>query len=485
LVFFLQGIIEDELNFNLRNLLHEQCGLAAVINIKLASQYVYDCLVLQDHRGEKSAGIISHDGNGFKHRKRMGSVKAEFNDVNFQKMLPGTMASGHNRYATQGDPDSLTNIQPLFFNESKYGPFASAHNGTLVNSRSIRKELIEKGAIFQSTTDSEIIGHLIAMSKQPTLEKAIIDALKNVKAAYSLLIMTPDKLFAIKDKFGLRPLSVGKLGGGYLVCSETYAMDQFPDIEHIDDILPGEMAIFTKGKKDFRRMQYTKPQERPCVFEWIYFSNPRSTYNGVYHEDFRTECGWEIGEENPRLKADIVVTILDSGKHAARGLAKRLGIEYLEAFQRTHNPPRANKRSFTSSTSEERIRTAYIKIHLRKDMVDGKHVITVDDSIVRGNTLRVLNERLKNYGARKITNCIASPPITNICPNGMDFQTTDQLAMVRSGSIEGVRDLVGADNLIYISIHGLNNVVSRTYASAICDGCFSNNYPIHPLKNLH
>jgi amidophosphoribosyltransferase len=472
----LERIIEQKCN--LRDFSGESCALAAVINVPNASEVVYDCLVLQEHRGEKSSGIISAQEGNFFHKKEMGLAREVFLKFNFDKKLPGKTAIGHNRYATHGAHDSVTNIQPLFFHESKFGPFAIAHNGTLSEGSNVKKQLISEGCIFQSTTDSELMAHLIARSDKKDIEHAVIDAANKIKAAYALMILTPDKLIALKDKFGVRPLSIGKLDGGYVICSENFAFAQNPNCEHIREITPGEMIIFERDVSDFRAIQYASPDEKFCVFEPIYFSHPRTRYGGIYNEDFRLEQGIELFRQNPNLgkKGDLVIPILDSGKYASIRLAEALNVPYEEALLRIHNPPIGNIRSFTSPTQNERKSTISAKFNLREDAVKGRRVITVDDSIVRSTTMSAVNKRLRDAGAEYIINCIASPPIIDVCPCGMDFQDPNEL-VAYNRSLSEIKKKIGADELIYLSLKGLNNVVKRTFNSGVCTGCFGGNYP--------
>lgn len=476
LIFTLQGSVEEELAFDLRNLFPEECGLAAAINLPLASRYVYDCLMLQEHRGEDSVGILSFDGENVHTRRRVGRVREQFVNVAFETELPGHIAIGHNRYATQGSADTLTNIQPLFFPNTRYGSLAIAHNGTLFDRHAVRTRLTQEGVLFQSSMDSEIFGHLIARSSCTTLEEAIIESTQQIPAAYSLLIFCQNKVIALRDPHGVRPLSIGKLGEGYLVCSENYTFDQYPSCEQIGDIKPGEMVIFEHGSPHLKRISYSPPDEQFCIFEGIYFSDPRSRYNQYWHEDFRHALGAKLWQENPHLQGDCIIPVLDSGKHAALGLAQASGIAYHEYFKRLHNPPRANMRSFTSSKEEERIRTAYQKLHLRREKIAGKKIVVVDDSIVRSTTIRLINQRLREAGATSIVNCISAPPIILNCPYGMDFQKRGELIAHRY-SVEEIRQHIGADELIYLSLEGLYQVVQQTYRCGICSGCFGGCYP--------
>ncbi len=489
-MFYLKGSIKEETGFDLREIMHENCALAAAVNVYNASCSVYECLLHEENRGEAGVGIVCRSGDDFFQRRRVGSVSTQFNGMkedDFARKLPGRVAIGHNRYATKGSSKSLANVQPLIIEKSKYGPFSIAHNGQLVNIDKIEKMLVEKGAIFQSTTDTELIVHLIAKSGKQTIEEAIKYALRNVKTSYSLLILTQDKLFAIRDRFGVRPLSIAKYKKGYLVCSETHVFDHFPEAEFMYDVSPGEMVVFSKGKKGIERMRYAKPNKHACILEAIYFSNPRSKLNKFYHEDFRKETGRQIVIECKKkriiIRGDYVVPILDSGKHAALGLAKESGIEFEEHFQRTHSFKFLQSRSFTAATIEERKKIVEKKLNLRKDRVVGKDIIIVDDTIVRSTTMKVLVQILKDAGARRVIVCIASPPIIDICPSGMDYQETNQI-VAHGKTIDEIKNIIGADELIYLSLSGLNKVVKRTYKCGICSGCFGGKYPIKPIKKF-
>ncbi len=475
-IMSLDGTLEEETDFNFRTLLPECCGLAAAINLPDASATVYNCLLQQQKRGEEGAGIFSAQDGRLFHYKDLGKVGIVFDKFDFGR-LPGKTAIGHNRYATKGLACAGENVQPLLF-DTKYGPLAIAHNGTIVNANKLREQLKQQGTVFQSTTDSELFAHFISRSSSLTLEGAIQEATTHIETAYSLLILTPEKLIALRDRFGVRPLSVARLGSGHIACSETFAFDQYPDSHYIRDINPGEMVIFERGTDTMRSIQYGSADEHWCVFEGIYFSNPRSMKNAKYHEDFRRELGKQHFSEFA-YQADCIVPVLDSGKHAAQGLAKASGISYEEAFQRRHSAPATGSRSFTAPTLEERQRIAYQKLHLRPDLVLGKHVVVVDDSIVRSTTMRIIIQRLRDAGAHYVTACISSPPIVNICPNGMDYQDHREL-IAYDHSIEEVRQRIGADQLQYLSLSGLNDVVRRVYGARICSGCFGGKYPINP-----
>lgn len=276
--------LEEKISFDDKP--KENCALAAAIGIPNAAKYVFDCLVLQEHRGEKGTGIASSDKELYVH-KDLGLAKNVFSNFNFSQYLPGDIAIGHNRYATAGEPNARQNLQPFYFKESKFGSFLIAHNGNLVNINPIKEKLIREGAVFQSTVDTELFGHLLAHSSEKRIEDAIISAADEIQTAYSFLIMTPDKVIAMKDRFGVRPLGMTKLDDGFLVCSESYASEQYENSKFIRDINPGEIIIFEKGKKEFESIQYAEPNPHFCIFEGIYFSNPRSMHNLYIHEDFR------------------------------------------------------------------------------------------------------------------------------------------------------------------------------------------------------
>ena len=359
--------------------------------------------------------------------------------------------------------------------ETRYGPLAIAHNGNFVNESAIREHLVNDGAIFQSNSDTETFVHTLNRSNKETLEDAIVYATEQIPTAYSLLIMTPEKVIALKDRFGVRPLSFANLGHGYLISSEDYAFSQFKEAEFIREISSGEMVVFDKSG-NYTEIQYTEPDEHFCVFEQMYFSNPMSKKNGFRHRYFRELLGKILHEENPDLDMDTIIPILDSGKFAALGYSKASGITYNESFLRVHDPPGINTRSFTSPTYEERIKTAYQKLILADELVNGKRVATMDDSIVRGTTMRIINERLRNAGATYITNVVAAPPIVNTCPLGMDYNTKEEL-VAYGKTLDEITRQIGADKLIYISLEGVYKAVTKTTNSGICSGCFGGNYP--------
>ncbi|MFA6088343.1 MAG: amidophosphoribosyltransferase [Candidatus Woesearchaeota archaeon] len=473
-----------------REFLREECGLAAAIDIPMASEIVRDMLQVMQHRGEAGAGIVSSYHQNIHSYKNLGKVSIVFpKDFDFKNKVPGKVAIGHNRYPTRGSAEELCNIQPLLFKDTKYGQLAIAHNGQLVDVNNYRSKLRKNGALFQSTSDSETLAHLIGQSKKKTLEDAIASEITKIPLAYSLLIMTKDKLFALRDQHGVRPLSIAKIFDRYLLASETNAFRIFDDYEFVRDVNPGEMVIFDKksvrSEKGFKSIHFATGKEHWCIFEGIYFSEPRSEYNGYMHEDFRQQCGMKIYNENNdffnKLKKEyenniFIIPILDSGKQGAIGFQKVSNIPYKEYFLRRHNAQKSEGRSYTASTQEEREIIAHMKLDLRKEKVEDKVVITVDDSNVRGTTARKNNLRLKKAGAKMIINVFLSPMIKHPCYMGMDHQTQQELIAYKHNEEDIARE-TSADKTIYLSLQGLNDVVTNTYKCDICSGCFGGNYP--------
>ncbi len=472
-ILSLDGTLVQEAD--LRNAFPENCALAGAINLPHAALLLYNCLLRQQHRGEDGAGIVTVDNNRFYQHKDVQRVDQLFTGFNFA-LLPGHMGIGHNRYSTEGSSDDKQNVQPLIFN-TQYGTLAIAHNGTLANTRNIRARLGKRVA-FQSGTDTELFAHLIAASSASTLEDAIMDATRQIPVAYSFLILTPDKMIALRDAYGIRPLSIAKLGDGHVVCSETYAFGFDPACTFERDVKPGEMIIFRADQIRYESRQYAKRGERSCVFESIYFATPRSRRNGIYHEDFRSALGERFFEEHSdELDGDFIVPILDSGKYAAHGLHVASGIPYREAFFRNHHYSGA-QRSFIASRREDREHAIRMKLDLRPDLVQGQRIILVDDSIVRGTTIQILIQQLRDAGAAEITVAITSPQVKDICPYGIDHQRKNELIAADSDT-EEVRRKICADKLFYLSVRGLQDVAGM-YGIGICDGCFTHRYPVQP-----
>jgi len=480
---------------NLRDILNESCGLAGAVNIPLASKPVVSMGMSQQHRGEAGTGCCSSDGENLYLKKDKGLIKVVFpRDFDYKKNIPGDMAIFHNRYATRGSVEEICNVQPLLFKDSKFGQYAIGHNGQLIDVNHEKDKMLKGGAIFQSTTDSEILAHLIAKTGKDTIEEAIASEIVKIPSAYSVLIMTPSKLIALRDKFGVRPLSIAQMGEGYLVASETAAFRIFEDeAKFIRHINPGEMVIFdrdeVKAGKGFRSIQYvasSKDLEAWCIFEGIYFSDPRSEHNGYMHEDFRQECGRKVYEENKQLFEKLkmefgdkiaMIPMLDSGKQGSIGFSKASGIPYKEYFMRRHNAPQPIGRSYTAAYQEEREMIAKMKSDLRSEKVNGICAITGDDSEVRGTTITSNNKRLRKSGAKYIVNVVFSPMLRGTCREGMDHQTSNELIAHQCDyDLEKISKSTGADITIYLTPPGLHELAAENYRSGICSGCFGGRY---------
>lgn len=481
MVYYLQGTLQEEHDFNLREILKENCAIAGAVDREKAGRDIYNCLSRQRNRGDGGAGIFTVGDMGISYRKRIGSIQQQFDTIPFEKELPWVYGIWHTRYATIGKHGDVSNLQPLYFKNTKFWSFALAHNGTLPQIKPIKERLLDKWAIFQSETDSEIFAYLITTSPKKTLEEAIVYAAEKIKLAYSLLIMTEDKIIALRDRYGVRPLHVAKMKTGwYLIASETHAFSEYVmegKVEEEIEIQPGEMKVFPIGKYLMESHQYAEPEEHRCVFEWIYFSHPRSKHHGKYHEDFRMELGKRIFQENPTLQWDCIVPIPDSGNSAAEWLSLASGIPMIKAFMREHNPAGAGDRSFIEPNTAARKKSIAKKLDLRADYIKDKHVITVDDSIVRSNTQFQVNEALRKAGVKWITTVIPAPPILNICELGIDIPTKEELiACICQGNIDEIRRRINSNILIYLSKEWLEKTAKEFYNSWICSWCFGGKY---------
>lgn len=478
----------------LQNNIYHECGISAAFNIDNASIIVKSLLSAQQERGEAGAGIGSFHEEKMYVEKGNGLVSKVFSDnFDFNLRLPGRMAVGHNRYPTKGSKTDKCNLQPFYFKDTKYGEFMVLHNGQILGHDELRNDLISKGVATQSNSDSELIGLKLLQSKQENIEDAIKEIIPTVQAAYSLMFMTPEKIYATRDNHGVRPLSIATLDDGYLIASETAAFRPILGSKFIRDVKPGELIILNnKNPENLESIQLTDTHEAFCIMEGIYFSFPRSSHNGCMHEKFRFECGEMVYNENKdlfvSLKKDYgkniaIVPILNSGRQAAFGLHHATGIKYREYFMRRSNVLGSAGRSFTASNYPERLDKAMMKLDLNEESVYGKVIITVDDSIVRGVTSKVNNDRLWAAGAKKVINVIASPVIRNPCFLGMDYQTRRELASYNNLTSQEIANDISASNLIYLSTDGLKDVVSNTYKCGICSGCFDGNYAVSPKNS--
>ena len=451
---------------------HDECGLMAAWNHPEAANLTYLGLYAQQHRGQEGAGVVSVEKNGggdphFHVHKGLGLVADVFGSFDFTK-LPGQYAVGHVRYTTAGG-NRLANVQP-FVADIALGHTAVAHNGNLINADDLRRELIEQGSIFASTSDTETILHLLAHGDrdQPLVE-SVIAALHRLKGAFSRLIMFEDRLIACRDMFGLRPLAIGELEGAAIFASETCAFDLI-GAKYIRDVEPGELIeVLRDGTmKSYYPFGFSRPA--PCIFEYVYFARPDSMVFGKNVYKLRKNMGAELAREVP-TQADLVTAVPDSGVAAAIGYAEASKIPYEMGLVRNHYVGR----TFIEPKQSIRDFGVKIKLNPNSDVLAGKSVIVVDDSIVRGTTSKKLVAMLRQAGAREIHLRISSPPTTNPCYYGIDTPDKHELIASRY-SIEEIASYIGVDSLAYLSIEGLYRAVEST-PGKFCDACFSGSYP--------
>jgi amidophosphoribosyltransferase len=446
---------------------HEECGIVGVYGHPEAANLTYLGLHALQHRGQEGAGICSSNRRQLFIEKSKGLVADIFTEKRLSN-LPGDIAIGHNRYSTTG-ANTLKNVQPIMVSFS-LGSLAISHNGNLVNAYELRKELESRGAIFQSTSDSEVIIHLIASSRANGFYERIIDAMDRVRGAFSLLIMTENELIAIRDPYGFRPLSLATHDGAYVIASETCAFDLI-GATYMRDIDPGEMIIINeKGLRSFKPLH--SPRHAFCIFEFIYFSRPDSYIFGNQNvNDIRKEFGRQLARENP-INADLVIPVPDSGVPAALGFAEESGLTFDFGLIRNHYVGR------TFIEPKQSIRHFGVKIKLNpvKKLLGGKRIVVVDDSIVRGTTSKKIIKMLKEGGgAREVHLRISSPPTIGPCFYGIDTPTRKEL-IASTHSIEEIRKYITSESLSYLSLEGLLKVVSSP--EKYCTACFNNNYPL-------
>jgi len=443
------------------------CSVVGIYGNENASKLAFYSLFAMQHRGQEAAGISSSDGKHIHTIKNRGLVTQIFKEEHF-KVLKGNMAIGHTRYSTAGD-DSILDAQPVF---ARYGlgEISIVHNGNLVNAKEIRDDLIKRGAIFQSNMDTENLIHLIAKNyEKNTLKERIIDAVKQIKGAFSLIILSRSKMFAIRDPFGFRPLSLGKLkSGGYIVASETCAFE-LVGAEFVRDIKPGEMITFENGEIKSEMIFEATPKQ--CIFEYIYFARPDSNVFGKNVYSIRKQMGRELARELP-VDADMVVPVPDSGVAAALGYSQESGIPFEMAIMRNHYVGR----TFIEPTQEIRDLKVKMKLSPIKHKIEGKKLIVIDDSIVRGTTSRRIVRMLKEAGAKEVHMRIASPATTGPCYYGVDTPTKEELIASKM-SVNEICKYIEADSLAYLSIEGMVKAV-KDKKENYCFACFDGNYPI-------
>ncbi|KFN39213.1 MAG: amidophosphoribosyltransferase [Sulfuricurvum sp. MLSB] len=446
--------------------LNEKCAVVGIFDHPEASKLAYFSLHALQHRGQEAAGISTGDGTKLYTIKDRGLVTQVF-DTQKLNTLKGHMAIGHTRYSTAGD-DSILDAQPVF---ARYdlGEMSIVHNGNLTNAKEVRDALIKKGAIFQTFMDTENLIHLIAKSDQHHLTDRIIDAVKKIEGAYSLVFLSRSKMFAMRDPHGFRPLSLGRVGDGYVVASETCAFDLI-GAEYIRDVEPGELLIFEKGKAP-QSIKVFEPTPKHCIFEYVYFARPDSNvYNQNVYE-MRKAMGKELAKEQPAM-ADMVVPVPDGGVPAAIGYAQQSGIPFEMAIMRNHYIGR----TFIEPTQEMRDLKVKMKLSPIEHLIKGKSLIVIDDSIVRGTTSRQIVRMLKAAGAREVHMRISSPPTTDPCYYGVDTPDKEKLIAANMTN-EEICAFIEADSLGYLSNEALLKSVNGKEEN-YCTACFTGKYII-------
>jgi len=451
--------------------LREECGVVAVHGHPDAARQVYLGLYALQHRGQESAGIASADGQRLANIKGMGLVSEIFTDDVLAK-LPGSMAIGHTRYSTTGD-SALLNAQPIRV-ESTKGLIAIAHNGNLVNMGNIRSRLEREGAYFQTTSDSEIIVQLIAHSKAGTLVDCIADSLGRVEGAFSIVMMTRDRIFAARDPRGFRPLSIGRIknqdGPDTIVfASETCAFDLLR-AEYIRDVLPGELVMVTEDGLTSRQYATGVPQTS-CIFEHVYFARPDSRIYGRWVQESRDQMGRQLARESG-VPADVVVPVPDSGVTAALGYAEEAGLPFRMGLIRNHYVGR------TFIEPEQRVRDFGVRLKLNPvhNLLEGKRVVLIDDSIIRGTTSRKIVRMVRGSGATEVHLRISCPPTISPCFYGVDTPSKREL-IAANKSLEEIRQFIEADSLAYLSLEGLLKACETKEKTGYCTACYTGNYP--------
>ncbi|GAB4182580.1 MAG: amidophosphoribosyltransferase [Thalassobaculales bacterium] len=451
--------------------LHEECAIFGIYGSPDAAAHTALGLHALQHRGQEATGIVAFDGQRFNAHRGMGLVGDNFSDASVIQRLGGHAAIGHNRYATTGDT-VLRNVQPLFA-EFEFGGMALAHNGNLTNAYQLRRMLVRRGCLFQSTTDTEVFFHLMATADGPPLDR-MIEAFRQVEGAYSLVALMDDAVVGVRDPVGVRPLVLGRMGDSWILSSETVGLDIL-GAAFVRDVEPGEMVVID-AKGLHSRKPFPPHRKRFCIFEHIYFARPDSVVEGRSVYEARKKIGMELAKETP-VPADAVVPVPDSGVPAAIGYAAQSGIPFELGIIRNHYVGR----TFIEPTDQIRHLGVKLKHNANLSELKGKRVILVDDSIVRGTTSTKIVEMVRAAGATEVHMRIASPPTTHSCFYGVDTPSKDKLLAHRF-DVAGMARVIGVDSLAFVSIDGLHRAMGepgrRNEAPQFCDACFTGDYPI-------
>ncbi len=463
--------------------LKEECGVFGVLGTTDAANFVALGLHALQHRGQEAGGIVAYDvKQGFNSARRFGYVRDNFTSQSIMETLPGPLAIGHVRYSTSGSKGqtAIRDVQP-FFGEFAMGGAAIAHNGNITNAVALRRELIQHGSIFQSSSDSECIIHLMARSLQRNIPERMEDALRRVEGAFSIVAMTRTKLIGVRDALGVRPLMLGKLPTGHVLSSETCALDII-GAEFVREIEPGEMVVITDDGID-SRSPFRSKKPRFCIFEHVYFSRPDSILGGRSVYETRENIGRELAKESP-IEADLVCPVPDSGTPAAIGFSLQSGIPYAMGIIRNQYVGR----TFIEPTESIRNMGVRLKLNVNRALIKGKRVILVDDSVVRGTTSTKIKEMILDAGAAEVHFRIASPPTAWPCFYGVDTPQREKLLAATMSEDEMCKHL-GVDSLKFISLDGLYRAVGEKdgrnrNVPQYCDACFSGEYPVEPTDMI-
>ncbi len=447
----------------------EKCGLFGIWGLSEASQVCYQGLFAQQHRGQESAGIVVSDGKQLNGHMGMGLVSQVFNTRMLREELVGMAAIGHVRYSTTGS-SKLCNAQPLL-RQYRLGPVAVAHNGNLINAQLLRQQYEEYGHIFQSTTDTEIIVHLLAKPTHAQKHDPLIHVLKHLQGAFSLLFLFPDRIEACRDPWGIRPLAIGKTAQGlWCVASETCAFDAI-GATYIRDVEPGEIVTISDAGISSRTFDAPAEEQAHCVFEHVYFANPASKIFGQNVHTIRKEFGRQLARE-AGVKADYVMPMPDSGRSAALGYSMESGIQFEEGIV----PNRFVGRTFILPNQGQRDRAVAMKLNIIPDVVQDKRIIIVEDSVVRGTTTRSKMLALRNAGAKEIHLRVSCPPIRHPCFYGIDFPTSEEL-IAHNRTVDEIKDFLEVDSLAYLSLDGMLACMDKS-KNNYCTACWSGEYKI-------
>ena len=446
---------------------HEECGVVGIYGHPEAATHIYLGLHALQHRGQESAGIATLHGEELHSHRAMGLVSEIFSREVLTD-LPGTIGIGHNRYSTTGQ-SVLKNAQPVVVDTGR-GPLALAHNGNLVNAQSLRAELEAAGSIFQSTMDSEVLVHLIARSKAERIEDRVMESLRQVKGAFSLVVLAEGKLIAARDMLGLRPLVLGRLDEAYVIASETCALDLI-EAKYIRSVKAGEVFVVdANGTTSYELGPKQVP--RRCIFEYVYFARPDSIIYGENVYPIRQAFGRKLAQENP-TEADVVIPVPDSGVPAAIGYAEASGVPFQMGLIRSHYVGR----TFIEPAQQIRHFGVKLKLNAVPDVIKGKRVIVIDDSIVRGTTSRKIVKMIRDAGAREVHMRISSPPTMHPCFYGIDTPDKGEL-IAANMTVPEINTYIGSDSLAYLTREGMLEVAGASQGKTFCDACFSGEYPI-------